>query len=68
MGFEPMVQKKLHVDLANQCLRPLSHFSIFFTFSIKKAQYKTTKQIKKKESFLFVIAHVILSVKELIIL
>jgi hypothetical protein len=27
MGFEPMVQKKLYVDLANQCLKPLSHFS-----------------------------------------
>ena len=63
-----MVQKKLHVDLANQCLKPLSHFSIFFYILYYKAQYKTTKQIKKSESFLFVIAHVILSVKELIIL
>ena len=30
MGFEPMVQEKLHVDLANQCLKPLSHFSIYY--------------------------------------
>ena len=27
MGFEPMIQKKLYVDLANQCLKPLSHTS-----------------------------------------
>ena len=30
MGFEPMVQKILYADLANQCLQPLSHSSIFF--------------------------------------
>ncbi len=30
MGFEPMVQKNLYVDLANQCLKPLSHFSLTF--------------------------------------
>jgi hypothetical protein len=27
MGFEPMIQKLLYVDLANQCLKPLSHTS-----------------------------------------
>ena len=29
MGFEPMIQKKMYADLANQCLRPLSHSSFF---------------------------------------
>ena len=29
MGFEPMVQKISYADLANQCLQPLSHSSIF---------------------------------------
>ena len=27
MGFEPMIQSFLYVDLANQCLKPLSHTS-----------------------------------------
>ena len=27
MGFEPMIQLLLYVDLANQCLKPLSHTS-----------------------------------------
>ena len=46
MGFEPMVQKKLHVDLANQCLKPLSHFSFFaacFTTNKKTSKRKVIK-------------------------
>lgn len=27
MGFEPMVYGRVYFDLANQCLRPLSHIS-----------------------------------------
>ena len=30
-GFEPMVQKKLYFDLANQCFKPLSHSSLYTT-------------------------------------
>lgn len=36
MGFEPMIQLFLYVDLANQCLKPLSHTSNFHPFTAKK--------------------------------
>jgi hypothetical protein len=29
MGFEPMVRHTSYADLANQCLQPLSHSSIY---------------------------------------